>query len=97
MTSQELLDDAKYAISQLSKEQRETLDALVDLEDKLASMSMPAVPTEEEVHEMSVHDQQAIIDARFQYVELENRISGMKKRLKFVAAELVNWNDRIKA
>lgn len=95
MPSQELIDDAKYAINQLTKEQRETIDALARLEAELASLSLPEIPSAEDLRQMADGDSR-IIDQRSRYYELENRISGMKKRLKFVASELVNWNDRIK-
>lgn len=96
MPSQELIDDANYAIGQLTKEQRETLSALAEMEAELASMSLPAIPSAEELRQMPVDDRQAIIDTRSRYGELENLIAGMRKRLMFVASELVNWNDRIK-
>lgn len=96
MPSKELIDDANYAISQLTKEQRETLEALADLEAELASMSLPAIPSAEELREMG-DGESRIIDQRSRYNELESRISGIKKRLKFVASELDHWNDRIEA
>lgn len=96
MPSQELIDDAIYAINQLTKEQRETMDALARLEAELASMSLPEIPATEALRQMADGDSR-IIDQRSRYFELENRISGMKKRLRFVASELDHWNDRIKA
>lgn len=93
MPSQELIDDAHYAISRLTKEQRETLKALAESEAELESMSLPEIPSPEELREMA--DRQAIIDDRSRYGELENRISGMKKRLDFIANELIHWNERI--
>ena len=90
----ELIDDARYAIGKLRKEQIELLHHIDQLEADIRKPA-PKIPTEQKILAMSSTERKKLMQARADREFRLRDLQGSRQRLKFIEDELINWQQRL--